>query len=233
VRSAKKIRTVVYNERNGTYTGDYYVRHLRNVILASASPRRRELLSSVGLDVHVVPSRYEELAVATVSPRELALIHARGKAMAAVLDSLPAQVRDGSAPIIGADTVVDVDGDALGKPLDRAHARAMLHRLSGRTHQVHTAFRLQSLDGAAVEQVQTTAVRFFELDDEEIAAYLATGDGDDKAGSYGIQGPGAILVAGITGDFYTVMGFPLAAFAQALPTLDWRLLPAALAGSPR
>jgi septum formation protein len=153
--------------------------------------------------------------------------------MAAVLDALPAAIGDGSAPVIGADTVVDVDGDALGKPLDRAHARAMLHRLSGRTHQVHTAFRLQRLDGAAVEQVQTTAVRFFDLDDEEIAAYLATGDGDDKAGSYGIQGPGAILVAAITGDFYTVMGFPLAAFAQALPTLGWQLLPPALAGSPR
>lgn len=199
------------------------MRHLRNILLASASPRRRELLTSVGLNVRVVPSRYEELPDASLTPRELALAHARGKAREADLSGVPGDLRDGSAPVIAADTVVDVDGAALGKPLDRAQARAMLRRLSGRTHRVHTAFRMVRLDGAAVEHVQTTSVRFFDLDDEEIAAYVASGDGDDKAGSYGIQGPGATLVAGIDGDFYTVMGFPLGAFARSLPTLGWQL----------
>ncbi len=123
-----------------------------------------------------------------------------------------------------ADTVVDVDGTALGKPRDAADASRMLHLLSGREHRVHTAFALfapgyQSL----VEEVSTTRVRFFRLEDAEIAAYVATGEPLDKAGAYGIQGLAASLVERIDGDFYTVMGFPLARFVRALRRLGFSL----------
>lgn len=146
------------------------------------------------------------------------------------ISQLPAA---GPGLIVAADTVVDVDGTALGKPRDEADGRAMLRLLSGREHQVHTAFCLRTLDGRTFEHTETTTVRFFPLSDDEIEDYLATGDGADKAGSYGIQGPGAQLVERIDGDFYTVMGFPLAAFIRSLPKLGWsfRLHDAAKAGA--
>jgi septum formation protein len=127
---------------------------------------------------------------------------------------------------IGADTVVDLDGRTLGKPRDDDEARAMLGELSGRSHQVHTAFALRDPAGrvAAVEAV-STRVRFAVLDAATIAAYVASGDGRDKAGSYGIQGFAATLVERIDGDYFTVVGFPLAAFARALPALGLRLVP--------
>jgi septum formation protein len=122
--------------------------------------------------------------------------------------------------------VVDLDGRTLGKPRDDDEARAMLGELSGRSHQVHTAFALRDPAGriAAVEAV-STRVRFAALDPATIAAYVASGDGRDKAGSYGIQGFAATLVERIDGDYFTVVGFPLAAFARALPALGWRLVP--------
>jgi septum formation protein len=119
-----------------------------------------------------------------------------------------------------------LDGRALGKPRDDDDARTMLSELSGRTHQVHTAFALRDQAGrvATVEAV-STRVRFATLDDATIDAYVATGDGRDKAGSYGIQGFAATLVERIDGDYFTVVGFPLAAFARALPALGFRLVP--------
>lgn len=219
----------VYNRRGeAVYCCVKTVRILRDIILASASPRRRELLSSIGFRIRVVPSRYEERA-AEVPPRALAVRHARGKALEADLTGLPPELSAGPGLIVGADTVVDVDGTALGKPLDRADARAMLRLLSGRAHLVHTAFCLRTLDGRLCERVETAAVRFFALDDAEIEAYVASGDGADKAGSYGIQGPGATLVERIDGDFYTVMGFPLASFVRSLPELGWSFSLAAVA----
>jgi septum formation protein len=192
--------------------------------LASASPRRRELLLSLGLDVELIPTSYDEVPLSGRSPIETALVHARGKVA-------------GAAPspylTIGADTVVDLDGQALGKPRDDADAREMLAALSGRSHQVHTAFALRDPAGsiAAVEAV-STRVRFAELDRATIDAYVASGDGRDKAGSYGIQGFAATLVERIDGDYFTVVGFPLAAFARAVGRLGFRLLPrASLAGN--
>jgi septum formation protein len=175
------------------------------------------LLSSIGLRVHVVPSAYVERPLAGVTPRELALVHARGKAAGAA----PA-----AALIVAADTVVDVDGEALGKPRDVADARAMLSRLSGREHIVHTAFVLRDdRSGASVEHRESTRVWFAELTADTIARYAASGEGLDKAGAYGIQAFGATLVERIDGDYFTVVGFPLAAFRHALPQVGYFLQP--------
>jgi septum formation protein len=143
--------------------------------------------------------------------------------MGADLDGVPAPLLAGPALIVSADTVVDVDGTALGKPRDGAEGRGMLRALAGRDHLVHTAFCLRTLDGRTFEHTETTKVRFFPLTDDEIDDYVATGDGLDKAGGYGIQGAGAPLVERIEGDFYTVMGFPLGAFVRNLPKLGWVL----------
>ncbi len=188
------------------------------VALASASPRRHDLLASLGLRVTVVPSAYEEKPVPGLDPAETALRHARGKASGAAQS---AQL------IVAADTVVDVDGEALGKPVDAAEARAMLRRLAGRWHIVHTAFALRDdRTGTSFAQTVSTRVRFADLDEWTVDAYAAGGDGMDKAGGYGIQGFAATLVERIDGDYFTVVGFPLAAFAAALPQFGYRLAPA-------
>jgi septum formation protein len=190
---------------------------LEAVALASASPRRRELLASLGLRIEIVPSSYVERPLPRLAPRALAEAHAVGKAGGA-----PAR----PALIVAADTVVDVDGEALGKPADEAEARTMLHRLSGRWHEVHTAFALRN-DRTAVSlcETVTTRVKFADLSEWTIDAYAASGDGLDKAGAYGIQGFAATLVERIEGDYFTVVGFPLAAFAAALPRVGYRLQP--------
>jgi septum formation protein len=204
--------------RERTYTRHIgHVTPLDTIALASASPRRRELLASLGLRVLVIPSAYDETPLPNRTPAALALEHARGKAA-------------GAAPvshlIVAADTVVDVDGEALGKPANAAEAEAMLRRLSGRWHAVHTAFALrEDRSKASFSAVVSTRVRFADLDDGTIRDYAASGDGLDKAGGYGIQGFAATLVERIDGDYFTVVGFPLAAFAAALPTIGFRLMP--------
>lgn len=190
---------------------------LHEIVLASASPRRRELLTSLGFRVVVVPSEVDEGERPGYAPRELASLHAAAKAEAVA-------ARDASQLIVAADTVVDVDGTPLGKPRDPAEAVAMLRTLSGREHLVHTAYTL--VDGPSARRlngVQTTRVRFHALGEDEIAAYVATGDPFDKAGGYGIQGRGAVLVAGIDGDFYTVMGLPLGTLVRRLRELGYTL----------
>jgi len=189
------------------------------------SPRRRSLLASLGLDVEIIPTSYDEAPLPGRSPIETALIHARGKVAGA---------QPSSYLTIGADTVVDLDGRVLGKPANDEDARTMLSALSGRSHEVHTAFALRDPSGAIpVVEAVTTRVRFATLDAATIAAYVASGDGRDKAGSYGIQGFAATLVERIDGDYFTVVGFPLAAFARAVAGLGYRLLPRVLAESPR
>jgi septum formation protein len=196
---------------------------LTRIVLASASPRRLELLRSLGLMVEVAPSGYEELASASLTPGQLAGHHASSK-LGAALARAPGSI---DAPWVAADTVVDLDGEALGKPRDTAEAIAMLRRLSGREHRVHTAFAL-AIPGRSewIEERATTRVRFYRLGDAEIAAYAASGEPLDKAGAYGIQGRAAALVESIAGDFYTVMGFPLGRFIRALRRLGF-VLPAA------
>jgi septum formation protein len=169
------------------------------------------------LHVTVVATAYDERPLFGLTPVETALRHARGKAAGAGRST---------SLIVAADTVVDLDGEALGKPADTAEARAMLRRLAGRWHVVHTAFALRDDRAAAdLAEVVSTRVRFADLDEATIDAYAASGDGLDKAGAYGIQGFAATLVERIDGDYFTVVGFPVARFAAVLPQLGYRLLP--------
>ncbi len=189
-----------------------------HIVLASASPRRLELLTSLGLDVRVQPSNYDEPDDPDATPLNLARRHARAKA-----NDVRAAVGNGDL-IVAADTVVDLDGAALNKPLDPTDAVRMLSLLAGREHQVHSAFAL-SLPGrpGLVEDDSTTQVRFYPLTAKEIGDYVATGEPMDKAGAYGIQGRAASLVEAINGDFYTVMGFPLGRFIRTLQRLGFSL----------
>ena len=204
------------------------MRPLESIVLASVSPRRRELLTSLGLAVRVVVSNVTEGARPGYGPRELAGLHAAAKA-AAVAE------RERAAVIVAADTVVDLAGDAVDKPHDAREAAEMLAALSGREHLVHTAYVVvDTADGRRIADTRSTRVWFAELDARTIAAYVATGEPLDKAGAYGIQGRGAALVARIDGDYHTVMGFPLGDFVRRLPELGYELPPvrAVVAGAP-
>jgi septum formation protein len=176
------------------------------VILASQSPRRRELLELVGITHEVRPADVDE----SVHPDELPAPHAERLARA---KAATVARTDGDALVIAADTIVVVDGDILGKPRDTAHAVAMLTRLRGREHTVFTAVAVARGERlvSAVEQV---TVSFRELTAEEIDAYVATGEPMDKAGAYGIQGFGATIVERVEGDYFAVMGLPLARAVQ-------------------
>lgn len=193
---------------------------INKIVLASASPRRLELLRSLGLDVRVMPSSYDEPEHPHLTPRELAIVHARHKCEDVVkrLNGARGDI------VVAADTVVDVDGNAYNKPRDAEDAKGMLRDLSGRTHLVHTAFALSipGLDNL-IEHCESTFVTFYPLDDDEIGAYVASGEPMDKAGAYGIQGYGATLVERVEGDFYTVMGFPLGRFARTMRRLGFFL----------
>jgi septum formation protein len=192
-------------------------KRLDAVALASASPRRRQLLESLGLRVVVIPSSYVEIDEAAAGAiRDLALRHAVGKAEGASDEGPPL--------VVAADTIVDVGGALLGKPRDAADAQLMLRSLSNRWHVVHTGFiAVDRTNGRRVSGVESTSVRFAALDDEWIGRYVASGEPMDKAGSYGIQGMGALLVERIDGDFYTVMGLPLARLAGALRSLGYEI----------
>ncbi len=193
---------------------------INSIVLASQSPRRLELLRSLNFNVRVVPSTYEEPEHPHLSPRDLSMVHARVKCED-VRDMLGSSNRE---MIVSADTVVDVDGVAYGKPKDANDGKRMLRDLSGRTHIVHTAFALWIPQrNELFEHCESTFVTFFPLDDEEIDTYVASGEPMDKAGAYGIQGYGATLVERIEGDFYTVMGFPLARFVRLLHRLGFLL----------
>ncbi|HET6894446.1 MAG TPA: nucleoside triphosphate pyrophosphatase [Candidatus Baltobacteraceae bacterium] len=182
------------------------------IILASASPRRAELLRSLGFELDVIPSNYDEPEHPHLVPRDLAIVHARHKCR-----DVRERVSLEGVVLVAADTVVDVDGIAYNKPVNERDAKRMLRDLSGRTHIVHTAFALAAPDRAdLVEHCESTFVTFFPLSDAEIDAYVASGEPMDKAGAYGIQAYGATLVERVEGDFYTVMGFPLARFVRAL-----------------
>jgi len=169
------------------------------VILASASPRRRELLSLVGIPHEVRPSNIDESQLDGEQPREHAERLAREKA--AVVEA-----RD--AIVIGSDTIVVVDGDVLGKPRDEAHAMEMLRRLSGRSHVVMTAVAVR-WRGKIASAVEEVGVTFRELSADEISRYVATREPMDKAGAYGIQGFGATIVERVDGDYFAVMGLAL------------------------
>ncbi len=177
---------------------------MRRLILASASPRRRELLSQIGVVFDVDAAHVDE----GDDPRVNAVEKARAAA---------ARHRGEDAVVLGADTEVVLDGSVLGKPGGEAHAREMLRRLSGRSHAVVTAYALvDCTTGRELVRSVETDVTFRHLTDDDIDAYVATGEPLDKAGAYGIQGRGAVLVDRIDGDYFTVVGLPLADLAAAL-----------------
>ena len=191
------------------------------VILASQSPRRRELLTLVGIPHLVRPADIDEAYLAGEEPASHAQRLACEKARV-VAEDAP------EAVVIGSDTIVVLDGDVLGKPRDEAHAAAMLARLADRRHTVMTAVavRWRGAERSAVEQVE---VCVGPLTPEQIDAYIATGEPMDKAGAYGIQGFGATIVERVEGDYFSVMGLPLHRLVLLLRELglDYRFGPPA------
>lgn len=176
------------------------------LVLASVSPRRREILSQLGLNFQVIPSAVEENRLAQEPPAAFALRMAVAKAEEVAGRIAPAAE---STSVLGADTVVVVDDLVLGKPRDQAESRSMLRRLSGRAHEVITAVALRRVDSDYQDQVVvSTTVWFGELDEATIHGYAASGEGLDKAGSYAIQGLGAGVVARIEGSYSNVVGLP-------------------------
>lgn len=179
------------------------------MILASQSPRRRELLGQMGFSFTVRPAKGEELPHPELTPAQLVEELARQKALEV---SAEAEADD---VVVAADTVVAVDGTVLGKPRDRAHAAEMLSALSGREHTVYTGVAVKRGETLLVEH-EATQVRFRPLTEREIDLYIQTGEPMDKAGSYGIQGCGALLVEGIRGDYFNVVGLPICRLGRML-----------------
>jgi septum formation protein len=191
------------------------------LILASASPRRRELIQVLGLPYEVVPSAYEEMLPATCDdPASLGIELAFGKALD-VARAHPGRL------VLGADTLVVLDTRIYGKPVDAGDAARMLRELSGCTHQVVTGVAVVVLRGEDVERyafATTTDVTFRALHEREIEAYVATGEGLDKAGAYGIQHYGSLIIERVSGDYFNIVGLPLAPLAALLRGLGITIL---------
>jgi len=180
------------------------------IVLASSSPRRQQLLNLIGLKFQVIPSHLDESQFNELQPDRHVMALSLAKAREAA-----GQLERGL--VIGADTIVVLDGQILGKPGDDEQAREMLRRLSGRTHQVYTGFSILQLpSGRQVSDYEVTYVRFRPLADWEIENYVNTGAPRDKAGAYGIQDQSALFADRIEGCFYNVVGFPLTKFYLTL-----------------
>ena len=179
------------------------------VILASASPRRLELLQQIGIEPIVCPADFDEGDGAASQADEIVIANALGKCRAV------ANLKGTEMPVIGADTVVVIDNVILGKPRDPKAACEMLRQLSGRSHEVLTGIAIKYKNKEVVDVVHTR-VYFRSLSDAEIEAYVATGEPLDKAGAYGIQGRGAILVEKIDGCYNNVVGLPVSRVNELL-----------------
>lgn len=183
------------------------------LILASASPRRAELLRQIGIPFRRVVSGVDEDLQDPADPEKHVRELSRRKA-----EDVAGQLDSGI--VLGADTIVVLDEHILGKPADEREAAEMLAMLSGRTHKVYTGLTLiEAARKKTVSHVEVTEVAFRDLTAEEISAYVATGEPLDKAGAYGIQGKGALLVSGIRGCYFNVVGLPLAGLMRALERL--------------
>lgn len=185
------------------------------LVLASQSPRRVQLLEMLGLQFEVIPAAIDESLRGDEPPAGLAERLAREKALA-----VAAQRPDGI--VIGSDTLVMSDGCALGKPRDAAEAVEMLLLLQGWEHRVETGIAVVAPGGRIESSVEGVRVKFRPFDRRTAEEYVATGEPLDKAGAYGIQGYGSALVEMIEGDFFAVMGFPIARFISLLRALGWR-----------
>ena len=187
-----------------------------SIILASASPRRQQLLRQMGLTFTVEVANVEEKISPRDQPRNAVKRLSAQKAFAV------AAAHSADDIIIAADTIVSLDGRILGKPTNAAEAKRMLRMLSGKTHHVLTAFTVIQGDRNHT-RIDDAAVQFRDLTDKEIADYVATGEPLDKAGSYGVQGEGSRLIAAIHGDYYTVMGLPIGHLASILHRFGVRI----------
>lgn len=191
------------------------------IVLASQSPRRRELLGKMGLEFTTKSPEIDEEAIQGLPAQELVKALSRAKALHI------AKNEDKDTIVIGSDTVVVLDGKILGKPADRQEAEEMLTALSGRSHEVCTGVTVCQGD-KVVSQAEVTQVTFRALTPEEVQRYVRTGEPMDKAGAYGIQGYGALLVEGIRGDYSSVVGLPVCRLGRIL--LDFGVDCLALAG---
>jgi septum formation protein len=184
--------------------------NIKTIILASASPRRKEIFEKTGLKFGIDASRYEEKTGIGLKPNDLAKFLSREKAREVAR-------RHKNALVIAADTIVVLRGRVFGKPSDREEAKKMLSFFSGKTHSVITGFTI--IDTASKKELSgsiRSKVFFKRLTEDEIEAYIGSGEPLDKAGAYGIQGLGAVLIKRIEGDFFNVMGLPLNALAESL-----------------
>jgi len=185
------------------------------IILASASPRRNEILKNIGLEFEVVPSDADE---SIIDGSEIPInLYVQELALLKATDVVNKITDKENVLIIGADTVVYSDGDILGKPHNKTEAYQMMHGLSGKYHEVYTGFAV--VNASTLESVcgyEKTGVKFAELDDTIINDYISTFEPYDKAGGYGIQGKGAILVEKIDGDYLNVVGLPARKLLLAL-----------------
>ncbi len=183
---------------------------MKKIVLASASPRRKELLAQIGLQFEVDPSNCEEVLQNDIEPGEMARLLSLQKAEA-VAKKHP------DAIIIAADTFIATVDRLMGKARSEAEAGEMLAALNGKSHSVITGFTvIDTIEGKTVSQAVETMVRFRHLTEYEIDAYVASGEPLGKAGAYAIQGLGAVIIEGIEGDYSNVVGLPLAAMAEAL-----------------
>lgn len=186
--------------------------------LASESPRRAELLSKMGFEVVIRPSRVDESILAQETPQAHVLRLSQSKAQQ-VAPMVPGHL------VLAGDTVVSLEGEILGKPQNPAHARQMLERLSARAHSVFTGYcLLDTRDGRTCTNVVETRVHFRPLPAPWLTAYVASNEGADKAGAYGIQGMGGLMVARIEGSYHNVVGFPVEDIAWDLINQGWAQL---------
>lgn len=175
----------------------------KKVILASASPRRQELIKLIFESVEILPAECDETLPRGIGAREAV------EYLSKIKNDATRELTDKENLVISADTVVAVGDEILGKPVDKEDARRMISLLSGKVHQVYTGVTL-SLNGKTKTFSEKTDVEFFPLTKEEIEEYISSKEPYDKAGSYGIQGKAGLLVKGINGDYYNVVGFPVA-----------------------
>jgi septum formation protein len=181
---------------------------MKRFILASASPRRKEILENAGFSFEIIVSDADETIGENLSPEKTVEELAKRKALSVWQENQ-------NAVVFGCDTVVAVDGEILGKPHNDEEAFRMIKSLSGKVHTVSTGVCICSADKTEVFS-NTTQVEFYPLSDETIRSYIATGEGKDKAGSYGIQGYGCVLIKEIKGDYFSVMGLPVSQSARVL-----------------
>ena len=181
----------------------------KKVILASASPRRQELIKLIFDSVEILPADCDETLPEGIGAREAV------EYLSKIKNEASSELTEKENLIISADTVVAVGDKILGKPVDEEDARRMISLLSGKVHQVYTGVTL-SLNGKVKTFSEKTDVEFFDLTEEEIEEYISSKEPYDKAGAYGIQGKAGLLVKGINGDYYNVVGFPIARLKRAI-----------------